>query len=61
MLKLSGMITTHQIVSIIIVAIAGSGFLFSSLHIYKEKRKEKLSAFLIPTATLSSTANIQLS
>ena len=55
------MITTHQIVSIIIVAIAGSGFLLARYIFIKKRGKKKLSAFLIPTATLSSTANIQLS
>ena len=46
MLKLSGMITTHQIVSIIIVAIAGSGFLLARYIFIKKKRKEKIVCLL---------------
>ena len=46
MLKLSGMITTHQIVSIIIVAIVGSGFLLARYIFIKKKRKEKIVCLL---------------
>lgn len=45
-LKLREMITTHQIANIIIVAIAGSGFILARYIFTKKRRKEKIVCLL---------------